>query len=141
AEHYRRAIARDPSVVQAHNGLGYVLDRSGRTEEALAEFDRAIGLDPRFLDAHLNRAHALRVLQRPREAIDEYMRVLASDPELADAHYGLALTRIGTGDQRGAAAALQNAMRLQPAWPDALEVAAWLLASAADAAVRNPTEA
>ena len=141
AEHYRQAIARDPSVVQAHNGLGFVLDRSGRTDAALAEFDRALALDPRFLDARLNRAHALRVLQRPTEATEEYQRVLATDPDQADAYYGMALTKIGMGDQRGAAAALQEAMRVRPAWPDALEVAAWLLASANDADVRNSSEA
>jgi hypothetical protein len=31
--------------------------------------------------------------------------------------------------QRNADVSLQNAMRLRPDWPDALEVAAWLLAT------------
>ena len=39
--HYRKALAGRPTA-ETHNGLGYVLARRGRTDEAIAEFRKAI---------------------------------------------------------------------------------------------------
>jgi Flp pilus assembly protein TadD len=56
--HYRQALPGRPTA-ETHNGLGYVLLRQGRKDEAVAEFRTAIELDPDFKPAHTNLAKAL----------------------------------------------------------------------------------
>jgi Tfp pilus assembly protein PilF len=40
---YRRAVALKPDYSEAHNDLGQLLARTGRTDEAVKEFDAALG--------------------------------------------------------------------------------------------------
>ena len=46
-------------TAETHNGLGYVLARQGRTDEAVAEYRQAIDIDPKFTPAYNNLAAAL----------------------------------------------------------------------------------
>ena len=46
-----RAVEIAPSLAQAHTLRGSVLERLGRTQEALAAYRRAVDLDPVRLDA------------------------------------------------------------------------------------------
>ena len=53
----RRSPGR--ATAETHNGLGYVLARQGRADEAIAEFRKAITADPKFTPAYNNLAEAL----------------------------------------------------------------------------------
>src|SRR5919109_2037110 len=48
---YQNALRLDPTLAHAHDRLGFVLGRLGRTIEALAAFERAVRLAPDFFDA------------------------------------------------------------------------------------------
>src|SRR5262245_23475159 len=48
---YQEALRLDPHLAAAHDRLGFVYGLSGRTADALAEFERARTIDPAFFDA------------------------------------------------------------------------------------------
>jgi tetratricopeptide (TPR) repeat protein len=56
---YRAAIQQDPTLVEAHASLAYVLTRRGNLTQAIAACDAAIRLRPDFAQAQWNRAIAL----------------------------------------------------------------------------------
>ena len=56
---YRQVVLAFPDDAQAHDGLGELLLRQRKYEEALKEFDRAIAIDPAFENAKQDRDQAL----------------------------------------------------------------------------------
>jgi Flp pilus assembly protein TadD len=80
--HYRQALHGRPTA-ETHNGLGYVLARQGRTDEAVGEFRTAIDLDPKFVPAYNNLAEALVQQGKLVEAEQYYRRSLAVKPSAA----------------------------------------------------------
>jgi predicted O-linked N-acetylglucosamine transferase (SPINDLY family) len=89
--HYQRALALDPSYLDALYNYGNVLLKLRRYGDAMAYYDRALGLAPQFAEAFNNRGHALFELGRPGEALADFERALAIKPDLA-----AALTNRGT---------------------------------------------
>ncbi len=77
--HYRSALPGRPSA-ETHNGLGYVLVREGRADEAIAEFHLAIDLDPHYTPAYNNLAAALAAQGRLADAAYYYRQSLAEKP-------------------------------------------------------------
>jgi superkiller protein 3 len=97
--HYRQAILGRPTA-ETHNGLGYVLARQGRGEEAVAEFQKAIDADPRFAPAYNNLADALATEGRLEAAADDYRRSLAEQPsEAAYNALGVILRKLGKKEE------------------------------------------
>ena len=80
--HYRQALPGRPTA-ETHNGLGFVLARQGRTDEAIAEFRKAIDVDPHFTPAYNNLAGTLAKQGKLEEAADYYRRSLAETPSAA----------------------------------------------------------
>ena len=74
--HYRQALPGRPSA-EAHNGLGYVLARQDRTDEAYAEYRKAIEIDPKYTPAYNNLADTLARHGKLDEAEQVYQRSLA----------------------------------------------------------------
>ena len=83
AETHYRAALRGRANAETHNGLGYVLAKEGRTDEAVAEFRKAIDADPKFAPAYSNLADALAQQRKFEEAAETYQRLLAVKPSAA----------------------------------------------------------
>jgi Flp pilus assembly protein TadD len=93
--HYRQALPERPTA-ETHNGLGYVLARQGRTDEAAAEFRKAIDIDATFTPAYNNLAEALAQQGKLDEAADTYRRSLAQKPSAGVYNaLGAVLRRLG----------------------------------------------
>ena len=80
--HYRQAIPGRPGA-ETRNGLGYVLARQGRADEAVEEFRKAIAANPKFTPAYNNLAEALATQGKLEEAESFYRRSLAEKPSPA----------------------------------------------------------
>lgn len=80
--HYRQALPGRPTA-ETHNGLGYVLARQGRVDEAVAEFRAAIDVDPKFTPAYNNLGDALARQGKLDEAAHYYELSLALKPSAA----------------------------------------------------------
>ena len=88
---YGRAVAADPSFVDAHINWGRLLHDGRRLAEAERVYRNALktcGDDPVLL---FNLAVLLEDMRRGPEAIDTYVDALKRDPDFADCHYNLAL--------------------------------------------------
>src|SRR5215212_7702852 len=94
----RSSIQAAPRSPAPHNVLGVILDRQGRAEAALAEFNAAIKLDPAFVSARNNVGRMLAERGKVREAIEEFERVLKIDPSHVQAHYNLGALYGDSGD-------------------------------------------
>jgi tetratricopeptide (TPR) repeat protein len=111
--HFRRALP-GRATAETHNGLGYVLARQGRADEAKAEFRAAIAADPHFAPAYNNLADALEQEGKLDDAADYYRRSIAERPS-APAYnaLGRVLRELGHADE--AAAQFSKAQALQAA--------------------------
>ncbi len=109
--HYRQALATRPNA-ETHNGLGFVLARQGRNEEALAEFRAAIEADESYTPAYNNLAEALVRQGRLEEAEQYYARSLAVKESAAvyDA-LGIVQRRLGKTDEADQQFARARALR------------------------------
>lgn len=97
--HYRQALPGRPTA-ETHNGLGYVLARKGRTDEAFEEFENAIDVDPSYTPAYNNLAEALAREGRFEEAERYYERSLAVKPSPAVYNaLGVVQRRLGKTDE------------------------------------------
>src|SRR5262249_31024639 len=91
-------VSAAPQSPVTHNVLGVVLDRMGRADAALAEFNAAVALDQNFVGAHNNIGRLLAERGRTAEAIAEFERVLKIDPSHVQAHYNLGALYGDSGD-------------------------------------------
>jgi len=71
-----RARRKDDRNADVHNLLGYSLRKSGRLQDAFAEYDTALRLDPKHLGAHEYVGEAWLMAHRPDKA-REHLAALA----------------------------------------------------------------
>ncbi len=97
--HYRQALQGQPTA-ETHNGLGFVLARQGRADEAIAEFRKAMAADSKFTPAYNNLAEALARQGKLEEAADYYRRSLTQRPNPAGFNaLGGILRQLGREDE------------------------------------------
>ncbi len=87
---YRRALSRDPELVEAWVNLARLVHAAGRAKEAVSLYHEALKRSPDDAETHYNLAIALEDAAGPAAAVAHYQRALALDPSLADAHWNLA---------------------------------------------------
>jgi len=119
---YRKSIAAGGGdFPMANAGLGLLLLRLGRDQEAAQEFDLALKADDSLWRAHYGRARlylADEDWSQARKELDrgQDLRGLAKGEEKYQ--YGMALYLLGTGDTAGAEKSALLAMHLDPTDPD-----------------------
>jgi Flp pilus assembly protein TadD len=93
--HYRKALPARPTA-ETHNGLGYVLARQNRTDDAVVEFRKALDVDPKYTPGCNNLAEALAKQGKLEEAESYYRRSLAEKPSPAvERALGVVLHQLG----------------------------------------------
>jgi tetratricopeptide (TPR) repeat protein len=88
---YRRALALDPSLADAHCNLGTAHYNRSERELARSAYEAALLQDPGHREANFNLANLLEEAGRREAAVHHYKRTLAADPCFSDAHLNLAL--------------------------------------------------
>ncbi|HEY2212830.1 MAG TPA: tetratricopeptide repeat protein [Bradyrhizobium sp.] len=99
---------------QAYTTHGEVLARSGKTEEALAEFDTAIALDPYNAPALYNRGLLYQGKKQHQLAIDDFTAANSLTPQQAEPLLGRALSYLALDKIKDAAADLDEAVQADP---------------------------
>ncbi|HVP68912.1 MAG TPA: tetratricopeptide repeat protein [Anaeromyxobacteraceae bacterium] len=118
---YRRAIELKPGLADAHNDLGQLLARTGRLEQALAEFDAALAVmqyrEPWV--ARCNKGLALWRLGRKSEGLAEMRTCLGLAPRYCQGWRELGRVQLADGMARDAIASQEQYVRNCDKAPDA----------------------
>ncbi len=127
-EHFRAAIALDPSFSAPHASLArsytrgamtvFSLDMEEQMELAVAAAKEAVSLDREDAYAHASLGFALHYLDA-NTAVRAFTQALSINPNLAVAHFGIAMAYISGGQPEPAQPHLETAMRLSPRDPQA----------------------
>jgi len=99
---------------QAATTRGQTLARSGKTEEALAEFDRAIELDPHNAQALYGRGLLHQGERQHQLAIDDFTAANGLKPQQAEPLLGRATSYLALDKAKEAAADLDEAAQADP---------------------------
>jgi tetratricopeptide (TPR) repeat protein len=111
-EAYRKSLAMDPTLGEAHINLGRLCHNAGMIEESERHYRAAMELSPEDATPHFNLGLLLEDLKRPAEAARCYQTALDKDPDFADAHYNLGLVLDALGKKKEAFSHLRTARNL-----------------------------
>lgn len=140
-EHLEKALAIDPSAVEAHYNLATVLVWQGRIDLAVAHFERVVQLEPAHTAAHVNLGATFRAKRELGPATAHLRRALELEPGNAAAHTNLAGVLLAERDVAGAVTEYHRALASDPRQLEALVELAWTLATSPAEAIRDPAEA
>lgn len=131
---FTKALALDPGMAEAHDGLGEVLAESGNLAQAESEFRAALRIEPDMPTAQSNLGHALAARGQLPEAAWYFERAVRRSPNDAEARVNYAATLRGLNRGDDALRELQAALKLRPDFGLAHLNAAEILAERGDAA-------
>lgn len=130
ASHWRNSealwattLATTSGNAVAHNNLGDVLFKQGRTEEALSHYQKALEIHARNRQSgynlplavtHTNLGSALRRKGLLDQAIDQYDQAIRSQPDYFDGYWNLAGALSEKGELDDAILAFRKALELRP---------------------------
>ncbi|HET7226312.1 MAG TPA: tetratricopeptide repeat protein [Candidatus Eisenbacteria bacterium] len=109
---YRRALALDPDMADAHVNLGRLHHLAGERGLAEVQYREAVRFAPDDPTPHFNLGVLLEEQGRRDEAIHAYQQALRRDPEFADAHCNLGLLLESMGRAQDAMRHLMSAREL-----------------------------
>jgi TolB-like protein/DNA-binding winged helix-turn-helix (wHTH) protein len=104
---WRQILQRSPNHPTARQWYGFLLERVGRLDEALAERRRALQVDPLSPATSVAFAGTLQSMGRHDEAIEAFRRTLDLDSSLLLVHAGIAESYLAKGMAREAVAQLE----------------------------------
>jgi len=116
---YQQAIASQPNVPEAHWGLCYSLNQSGRAIEAAAACDKALALKPNYPEALWSKGSSLEEQDQPTKALELYDKAIALKPNFADAWQNKGVTLVKLKRYSEAVSAFDKAINLKPNSSDA----------------------
>jgi len=99
---------------QVHATHAQMLAKSGKTEEALAEFNQAIELDPNNADALYGRGLLYQGEKQDAQAIEDFTAANGLKPQQADPLLGRAVSYLALDKFKEAAADLDEAVQADP---------------------------
>ena len=139
--HFRSAAGLAPEWVNPRLGLGDVEVQQGRVGAALRIYEEVLAREPNDTAAAGRYGLALGLAGRFAEAKVHLERSLADHRGTAELHRAMADIEAALGNVREAQEHAREALLMQPGYTDAANNLAWLLATAADPALRDPREA
>jgi tetratricopeptide (TPR) repeat protein len=148
AANYERAVQDDPADSQLAQELGAIYVELGRDDDALRYLLEALRLSPQcelaaaLVPISLTRRVGELLMQNALpEAVSLTTRALQYLPDVLSVRVLHARALAAAGQSAAAAAEYRNVLQRDPDQPEVLRALAWLLATDADAQVRNGAEA
>ena len=140
-EEFSKAIELDPAYTSAEANLGHALLEKNNVDGAIEHLQKALQLGPETAEIQNNLGIGLAQKGQIPDAIPHFERALEIAPNMAEAHYYLGLAQVMQGRGAAGLAHWRQALKSDPENIQALNDAAWLLATSADATLRNGNEA
>ncbi len=111
---YEKALALNPEVIEAYNGIGIAWTMLKRYKEAVAAQQRALKLQPDFAEAHAALGLTYLVQEKTALALKHYQQAVTLNPKLLEARLKIGLILLNQKRYVEAASAYQAALRLNP---------------------------
>ncbi|MBD3402143.1 tetratricopeptide repeat protein [candidate division GN15 bacterium] len=83
-ERFRKAIDKDPEMIEAHNNLGYSLRKLGRLEASLEAYNRALEIDSTFAQAREYRGETYLAMGELEKAQRDHQYLRSIESPYAD---------------------------------------------------------
>jgi tetratricopeptide (TPR) repeat protein len=138
---YALSLRSDPEQAPAHARLGRLLGQQGRAQEAVAHLLEAIRLVPEEPGPYMDLGCVQMQTGHWQQARASFENALRRAPQSAELHYYLGLALQQQGALAEAISAYRRASALDSNLAFAANNLAWILATAADATLRQPDEA
>ena len=106
--------ARSVNDSQGYATRGQVLAKSGKNEEALAEFDRALALDPYNMPALYGRGLIYQADKQYQQAIEDFTAANGLSPQKVEPLLGRATSYLAIDKAKEAAVDLDEAVQADP---------------------------
>jgi serine/threonine protein kinase/Tfp pilus assembly protein PilF len=117
-ELFRALLSVYPDQPAAHQNLARIYLQTGRSEDAVAEYEAAIRIDPNFIIAYNGLVYLLNTLGEVDATIQWANREIEVDPTQPWPYANLCLTYLAKDDVERALAAGRRAVELQPTSAD-----------------------
>ncbi len=111
---WTRALAGAPGNFVVYNNLGNALLRSGKVDEAIAQYQTALQIEPYYAESYNNLGFAFLQQGRLDEAIAEYQTALRIKPDYANAHFNLGDALVRKGNPGEGILQFQKVLKIQP---------------------------
>ena len=138
--HFEASLKFNPRNAQAHGNLARALSLQGRFAEAETHFQAALKIKPGDADVHKSYAAALQQRGKTAEALAHAREAIQLQPDI-ETRLQLATLLRASRQTREAVAQFREVLSLKPDSVEALNNLAWLLATSADATLRDGAEA
>jgi tetratricopeptide (TPR) repeat protein len=138
---WQSALELDPADARANNGMGIALGMSGKTDDAVPYFRKAVQSQGDFFEAYYNLGIIFGKENKIDDAADAWQNVVRIRPQFAQGHENLGYALYAQSKFPESLAQLRMALDEEPNRLFALKLAANLLATCPDSAVRNGVEA
>jgi tetratricopeptide (TPR) repeat protein len=138
---YQATLQIEPDYAPAHVNLGNIFLQTGNVNEAITHYQSVLQIEPSSAKIHNNLGTALRRAGRVDEAIAHYQKALKITPNDESIHFNLAKALLQRGRVEEAITHYQEALKIEPADLEIQNNLAWLLATSAQAPLRNGEKA
>jgi len=138
-QEFKRALALNPGLADAHHGYGGYLAFMGRFDESLAEMKRVGQLDPLSPNLVTQPGLPCYLAGRYDEAIAYNLKGVEIDPNVSILHLQIGITYAVKGEGAKGVAEIQRAIELGDHSPAAQTVLAFAYARAGDRAAAQQT--
>ena len=138
---YSSTLAKNPSAWMAHNNIAALLIDDNRLDEAAEHARAALAIRPNYPEAYVNLGNIALKRERADEAVAFYESALQIEPRLPKLHSNFGNALRLKGDFRRAIQEYEQAIALDPRSISAHNNLAWILATCADANLRDGAKA
>ena len=111
---YREILVDYPDSENVHSALAVVLDKQGKTPEAIKELRTAIALNPYRAELHYHLGSTLSSQVNPNGAMEEYRTTIKLNPTHTKAHLMLGMLLVKNGRSAEAIPGIRNFLELRP---------------------------
>lgn len=113
-----KAAELNPKMLPAHMNLALVYSKTAGWREAEKHYRLAVRLNPRLEFAHYGLGTVLAKQEQHRQAVESFRQAITL-AEQARTHTRLGQSLLALGEKRGAKAAFEQALRIDPEFSDA----------------------